>query len=675
MLRHVTKGGLTAVWFAFTAAAALPTSADELPLLDQQYIRSPIAAGCKNQPDSTPIPLDPRTLVVDGVNNPNSAVQFNAYWVDLHNPPAPFVNNSLPPNPTTCGEFRASVERGKANLETRAYFQFFSTSLAYYNLYQTWGYLFRPSDFDEQVVKRYGLSPAPFRNPYPLPWEDPNQTDGGSGQLPMGMIQVRDDDGNYTGMIASSCSGCHDSRVGDESEAYFHWGRANGSGDAGLIQADFFRANVFTAPLELAPIPWSTGRGTSDAIGIIDYLPALFDMDTMMLAPSLLEYFPTHAGGMTKAPHWYHRAFKTRQFWDGALTSDNVRSEMAFGVANLTRNAAERRALTSEFEDIDNFLISMSPPSYPGTIDTALAEQGAVLFHERDLWANGANPDIPKAAGNGSCASCHGVYSPRYAADTNYLPDPRLKGIAGVITPLETIGTDPERALLMSDERKRRAWNTSYLAYNDMSPDHEGYADNLVVSEFNRVPRAAYDNDEGPIFSPEGPNEWIAPFGYIAPPLYGVWGNAPFFHNGSIPDLWGVLKPSDRPKVWKRRQTDAGIYGKNRGYDYSFAAFDFTKLGWKYESLACSNNIFTSPFLPCTNDMATADIVFANVANKVAEFNSLAYQSPPPITDKQIKSRMIFNTYLYGNGNRGHEFTQSLTDAERMAILEYLKTL
>jgi hypothetical protein len=53
--------------------------------------------------------------VVPGVNQPGAAVQFNAYWVDLHTPPAPFTS-TLAPNPQTCG---------------------------------------------------YGLSKAPFRNPYP----------------------------------------------------------------------------------------------------------------------------------------------------------------------------------------------------------------------------------------------------------------------------------------------------------------------------------------------------------------------------------------------------------------------------------------------------------------------------------------------------------------------------
>ncbi|MBN4055177.1 hypothetical protein JYU12_00375 [bacterium AH-315-K03] len=171
-------------------------------------------------------------------------------------------------------------------------------------------------------------------------------------------------------------------------------------------------------------------------------------------------------------------------------------------------------------------------------------------------------------------------------------------------------------------------------------------------------------------YSPLGPNIWIDPFGYIATPLYGTGGNAPFFHNGSVPDLWGVLKPSDRPAIWTRHYIDPGIFGKNRGYGASLASYDFDKLGWKYTELDCNNSMLSSPFLPCTNDLATVDILFANLANKVAEFNSLAYQSPPPITDRKIKSRRIFNSHLYGMGKQGHEFTLSLTDDERWVILE-----
>jgi len=74
-----------------------------LPLLDRAAIRAPFAAACSGQPDSTPLPVDPRSLVVPGVNRPGAAVQFNAYWVDLH-APAPPYRLTLPALCTTaCG--------------------------------------------------------------------------------------------------------------------------------------------------------------------------------------------------------------------------------------------------------------------------------------------------------------------------------------------------------------------------------------------------------------------------------------------------------------------------------------------------------------------------------------------------------------------------------------------
>jgi endo-cleaving rubber dioxygenase len=48
---------------------------------------------------------------------------------------------------------------------------------------------------------------------------------------------------------------------------------------------------------------------------------------------------------------------------------------------------------------------------------------------------------------------------------------------------------------------------------------------------------------------------------------------------------------------------------------------------------------------------------------------------PPTITNTDIERRKIYNAYMYGQGNGGHTFNSVLTDAERRAIIEYLKTL
>jgi hypothetical protein len=41
----------------------------------------------------------------------------------------------------------------------------------------------------------------------------------------------------------------------------------------------------------------------------------------------------------------------------------------------------------------------------------------------------------------------------------------------------------------------------------------------------------------------------------------------------------------------------------------------------------------------------------------------------------RMEDRKNFNTRMFAQGNEGHEFNAVLTDAERRALIEYLKTL
>ena len=59
--------------------------------------------------------------------------------------------------------------------------------------------------------------------------------------------------------------------------------------------------------------------------------------------------------------------------------------------------------------------------------------------------------------------------------------------------------------------------------------------------------------------------------GYIAPPLDGIWATAPFFHNGSVPTLEGVLDPTKRPKYWTRT--------------FESTDYDPATVGWKFTAL------------------------------------------------------------------------------------------
>jgi hypothetical protein len=111
----------------------------------------------------------------------------------------------------------------------------------------------------------------------------------------------------------------------------------------------------------------------------------------------------------------------------------------------------------------------------------------------------------------------------------------------------------------------------------------------------------------------------IEPAGYIAPPLDGIWASAPYLHNGSVPTLWHLLHSDERPTVW-RRTVD--------GYDQQ-------KLGLEVE----------------------------------------AFTDLPAQVKSSAEKRWYFDTRGFGKSAAGHTFPDSLSETEKTAVLEYLKTL
>lgn len=123
---------------------------------------------------------------------------------------------------------------------------------------------------------------------------------------------------------------------------------------------------------------------------------------------------------------------------------------------------------------------------------------------------------------------------------------------------------------------------------------------------------------------PDGkPYEHCRRRGYQPPPLDGIWATAPYFHNGSAPTLYHVLNSTTRPKYF------------TRSYRTGADDYDAVNVGWKVTVLDSP----ADPKLP------------------------------------GIERRKIYDTTQRGRGNGGHTFGDKLSDAERVAVIEYLKKL
>ncbi len=102
--------------------------------------------------------------------------------------------------------------------------------------------------------------------------------------------------------------------------------------------------------------------------------------------------------------------------------------------------------------------------------------------------------------------------------------------------------------------------------------------------------------------------------GYVAPPLDGIWATAPYLHNGSVPTLETLLNSLQRPAKWSRTFDNKADY-----------------------------------------DAVNVGINYTQQATKV-----------------DVKT---YDTSQFGYGNGGHYFGDALSNNERKAVIEYLKTL
>ena len=634
---------------------------------------------CYDKSDSEPVPVDPRTLVQPGVND-GKAVHFNAHWVECHTDPDAVQEHA---HPETCGELRAQFERGAALMDTggenvaalfvgnnyhdaAAAGGIASFTAAQYNqLWTIWGGFFsRPANFDTLVANRYGSGMAEGRNPYPLPGENPNLSNGGSGQLPEMFTQLREPDGSWSGRIGVTCHGCHSGEVGstaDGSDLGFQFGGSSAT-DLNLFLRDMAPLGYLASAV--TPLNLTKSRGTNNASAV--NIAFLFPMEGYPTPQGFLDIAASGSTGSMDSPNWWNMGHRPAKFVDGLFSMDTPRVDSVFyspffGLFGGTAGPLGQDGtdwMRQHGPDINRWAESIKAPRYPMPINTALAEQGAVLFHELDLWDEERNNPIEEPEGNGSCASCHGAYAPRYVNNPDYLDSPLLEGIASYIVPLDIIGTDPRR-VLTNTEGMQQAGADNFFGY----PPTKGSSQDCGPQNQERL---------------RGDRE----LGYLAQPLYGVWASAPYFHNGSVPNVWEVLKPQDRYPIWRRVSAPAPAgspYSVVMGFDTNLQrAYDAQKMGWKYDRMACTPkppmiepgyncsiwNINTTPWL-----QQVENAWFSNLAGA---WNA-GY--PPIISNAHMENRKIYNAHMYSQGNGGHEFTAVLSDAERYAIIEYLKTL
>lgn len=269
----------------------------------------------------------------------------------------------------------------------------------------------------------------------------------------------------------------------------------------------------------------------------------------------------------------------------------------------------------------------LGPPKWPWALDAALVKEGEKVFKQKDA-----------DHGNESCEDCHGIrtgesrspFRKTWATrivdvgtdsrEINLLKSPVQTGVLAGATALEQTMQPVDAAFKVLRFSVGGSIAQHYLSLKPpASRSTEAKVQRAVEERLNtEMGVASKRKDIGTVEKTQTAmktkeQDASGPYRYESRVLQGVWAVAPYLHNGSVPTLAELLKPvADRVTEFK--------IGAN---------YDIERVGMAVEQ---SRFNFTLK----TTDCAKRDS---------------------------------------GNSRCGHEFGTNFSDAEKRALLEYLKQL
>jgi len=399
------------------------------------------------------------------------------------------------------------------------------------------------------------------------------------------------------------------------------------------VQAWYLRFHTLVAR-GLPAAPWGPGR--LDAVGMI--FNRLTGLDLGAPPSYLIAENIKRADAPVRYPFLWNAPKQDKTQWPGFANNGG-------DILGLSRNLGEVYGVFGVFEPkkewwhllgvnylnnnsanfdglgkLEDLVKQIGAPKWPWPVDAALAEQGKAIYN--------------RPTAQGGCGDCHGI-----RPGAVRFPDVQT----WATTPLQDVGTDTREYDILTwtahtgvlqgaeipvitSPLKETDLAISVLSTSVLGSIIQNYiplaattqeAQAKQLKEF-RLPPALQDL-KGAFNAPSqtGPsgkaNAPTTQYVYEAKVLEGVWAAAPYLHNGSVPTLNDLLKPSSQR---------AGAFKVGPAYDKANIglAVEQTKFDYTLKTTDC------------------------------AERNS-------------------------GDSRCGHEFGTQLPPDEKKALLEYLKTL
>lgn len=357
----------------------------------------------------------------------------------------------------------------------------------------------------------------------------------------------------------------------------------------------------------------------------------------------------------SSVPPMWNMQYRALFHWNGNTNSVVMRNlGQSFGLGALLTNpqgqGLERFDTTTNLHNLhrlESLLYKVQPPRWDDLsdrIDLDKVRAGCVTFHQ-------------------TCARCHSPererVGPTHELVLHKLIPQSVVKTDDTYTKLQATPVDgkPFRDTLFSFTRQVR--NRYYQRYS-IPPETQAEWERSAL----RGPEVFRDTVLG-----QSGIEGVASYmnvpatptpGYPARQLGAVWATAPYLHNGSVPNIYELLKPSSlRPKIFfvGRRDYDA----KHLGYRSDFDSM---------------------PEIPDLE--ARAQKLLANKVGIVTRIKGLRPTPPANIWEAKIQvacslyPERCFDATQTGNSNVGHEgpqFGTTLSENQKYELIEFMKVL
>ncbi len=302
----------------------------------------------------------------------------------------------------------------------------------------------------------------------------------------------------------------------------------------------------------------------------------------------IAKWYSNHPGNVDIRPLWHSKD----QYW---ANWDGNQQEASRTLASGVSAVGDPRAVDVEMHSAMNeFIADLPSPAYPFEVDMTKAARGEAVFNE-------------------NCASCHAKLQKK----------------------VYDVGTDRNRLLQVGKEARLGLIALTQEACSIYVNANKGKP-NKKIDDFEVAPDwcitkdpatlndlyVGVDRDTGArsdgLLDAEG-NPLNPKVGFKSGPLHGIWASSPYLHNGSVPTLWHMLNPAERPQKFIRGNIN----------------YDTKNVGFKWQEE------------PKASDYPAGENVHYSA----------------------------FDSTQNGNSNAGHPFGTTLPVESKWDLIEYLKTL